>query len=105
MAVDTTLVLEKTMKNTMDTGCLRFKVTFKKLATWGSTNHAFVNFPTYYKPNLGEFISCAAEDAKKVLKERLYCEVRWDYSLKIWGPAAKAIASKDGAFYLRVSGV
>jgi hypothetical protein len=92
MATDTTLVVEKTLHNTMDTGSLRFKVTFKKLATWGATNHAFVEFPSYYKPNVGEYLTCAVEDSKKVQKELLYCEMRWDFSLKIWGPAVKAVA-------------
>jgi len=105
LATDTTVVVTKTMHNIMDSGCLRFKVTLKKLATWGAANHAFVEFPSYYKPNVGEYLTCSWEDAKLVKKEDLYCEMRWDYSLKIWGPAAKAIALKDGAFHLRVSGV
>ena len=89
----------------MDTGDLRFNVTLKKLAVWDSKGFAFVEFPNYFKANVGEYVTCGLEDKAKKAKESLYCEMRWDYSLKIWGPAGKAVKLADGPFILRISGV
>lgn len=90
----TTVALVKGIKNTMDQGSLRFNCTFAKekgLTTWGATGRAYVEFPSYYRPNLGYAVTCSLEDKDKKHVENLYCYVRWDYSLVIFGPTGKAV--------------
>lgn len=100
----TEVAVAKTCVNTMDTGTVRFTVTLKTLAKWGSAGRAYVEFPNYYRPNLGRQVTCGVEDTAGAAVEALYCTTRWDHSLVIYGPTGAAL-EKDKAFVLRVSGV
>merc|ERR1719486_578322 len=87
----------------MDIGMVEFTVT-PKGKDWGSNGLAFISFPTYYNPTIGCMMRCTMYDAaKKVDDERLYCNVAWDYTLRVMGPSNAA--KKDAAFVLRVYGV
>jgi len=88
----------------MDVGTVKFSVTLKTLEEWGAAGRAFVEFPNYYRPGLGAAPTCAVEDAEGKFVEALFCETRWDHSLKVWGPVGAAI-KKDAAFVLAVMGV
>jgi hypothetical protein len=52
-ATATEVAVAKTCVNTMDTGTVKFTVTLKTLAEWGATGRAYIDFPNYYRPNLG----------------------------------------------------
>jgi hypothetical protein len=104
----TGLVLSKTMHNTMDTGDLVFKVTPKTTGfVCDATCRIAIDVPSYYKPNLGEFLTCSYWDmAGKAMVEALYCEMGWDYHLNVWGPASKKIDQNvTASFLLKVHGV
>ncbi len=47
------MTVAKTCVNTMDVGTVKFSVTLKTLEEWGATGRAFVEFPNYYRPDLG----------------------------------------------------
>jgi len=56
-----------------------------------------ITFPTYYRADLGDGVLCtintiaSAADADPVVAsvtEAVWCELMWDYTLKIWGPIA-----------------
>ena len=83
----TTVTLARSLVNVMDVGMLAFTIT-PKAYDWDVNSFAFISFPTYYNPNVGEMIRCALYDTKtKADGERLYCATAWDYTLQVWGPA------------------
>lgn len=101
--VATTVTLARSLVNVMDVGMMAFTITPKKY-DWDVNSYAFISFPTYYNPNIGDMMRCSLYDAtKKADIERLYCATAWDYTLQVWGPATAA--KKDTAFVLRVYGV
>jgi hypothetical protein len=86
-AVATTVTLARSLVNIMDVGMLAFTIT-PKYADWGASDYAFISFPTYYNPTVGDMMRCALYDTKtKADSERLYCAMAWDYTLQVWGPA------------------
>jgi hypothetical protein len=98
-----TAVVARSLVNVMDVGMVSFTIT-PKGADWGSNGLAFISFPTYYNPNIGSMMRCALYDTKaKADGERLYCNVAWDYTLRVMGPSTAQ--KKDAAFELRVYGV
>jgi hypothetical protein len=98
-----TAVVARALVNVMDVGMVSFTIT-PKGADWGSDGLAYISFPTYYNPNIGEMMRCALYDTKaKADGERLYCNVAWDYTLRVMGPSTAQ--KKDAAFELRVYGV
>jgi hypothetical protein len=100
----TEVAVVKTCVNTMDTGSVKFTVTLKTLASWGMTGRAYVDFPNYYRPNLGRMVTCAVEGTDGTVTEAVFCETRWDHSLTVYGPKSAAIKI-DTAFVLAVYGV
>jgi hypothetical protein len=62
-----------------------------------------LNFPSYYNSQLGDGLKCEYVDPEGAL-ETLYCAMKWDWALEVWGPRVAAVAEKT-AFKLRVSGV
>jgi hypothetical protein len=88
----------------MDTGTVKFTVTLKTLEEWGSAGRAYIDFPNYYVPCLGRYVTCGVEDTAGAAVEVLYCAVRWDHSLVVYGPTGAAL-KKDTAFVIRVDGV
>lgn len=100
----TLVTVAKTCVNTMDVGNVKFTVTLKTLETWGLAGRAYIDFPNYYRPNLGTWVTCGVEDTAGAAVEALFCETRWDHSLVVYGPTGAALV-KDTAFVLRVSGV
>lgn len=98
-----TVVVARALTNVMDIGMVEFTVT-PKGADFDKSSLAFISFPTYYNPFIGCMMRCTMYDAtKKADGERLYCNVAWDYTLRVMGPATAA--KKDAAFTLRVYGV
>lgn len=98
-----TVVVARSLVNVMDVGMVSFTITPKKW-DWGADSLAYISFPTYYNPNIGEMMRCSLYDAtKKADGERLYCNVAWDYTLRVMGPSTAQ--KKDAAFVLRVYGV
>jgi len=84
----TTVTLTRSLTNVMDIGMLAFTITPKSAYSWGVNDYAFISFPSYYNPNIGEHIRCALYDTKaKADGERLYCACAWDYTLQVWGPS------------------
>jgi hypothetical protein len=69
----TTVTVAKTCVNTMDTGTVKFTVTLGTLAEWGGTGRAYVDFPNYYRTDLGRKVTCALEDTAGAYVEALYC--------------------------------
>jgi hypothetical protein len=49
-------------------------------------------------------VTCGVEDTAGAAVEVLYCTVRWDHSLVVYGPTGAAL-KKDTAFVVRVDGV
>jgi hypothetical protein len=87
----------------MDIGMVELTIT-PKLNDFGADSFAFVSFPSYYNPTLGDMMRCSLYDATgKKDGERLYCKVAWDWTLQVWGPATAQ--KKAVAFVLRVYGV
>jgi len=81
-----TVVVTKSLINTMDVGMVQFAIT-PKGADFGKDSLAFISFPTYYNPTIGDMMRCAMYDStKKADGERLYCAVEWCYTLKVMGP-------------------
>jgi hypothetical protein len=98
-----TAVVARSLVNVMDVGMISFTIT-PKGADWGADGLAYISFPTYYNPCIGDMMRCALYDTKaKADGERLYCNVAWDYTLRVMGPATAQ--KKDAAFELRVYGV
>jgi len=98
-----TVVVARSLVNVMDVGMVEFTVT-PKGADFGADGLAYISFPTYYNPNIGSGLRCSLYDATaKTDGDRLYCNVAWDYTLRVMGPATAA--KKDAAFTLRVYGV
>jgi hypothetical protein len=98
-----TLVVARSLKNVMDVGMVELTIT-PKLNDFGADSFAFVSFPSYYNPTLGDMMRCSLYDATaKADGERLYCKVAWDWTLQVWGPATAQ--KKAVAFVLRVYGV
>ncbi len=54
----TDVSLTKTYVNVMDVGHLDVTVTLNTIKVWGSDDTAMMFFPTKYRPNLGEDVSC-----------------------------------------------
>lgn len=62
-----------------------------------------INFPTYYRADLGAGILCTL-NFNGTTTEPVWCELMWDYTLKVWGPILNPmIAAK--AFNITVMGV
>jgi hypothetical protein len=81
-----TATVARTLVNVMDIGMVAFTIT-PKGADWGADGLAYISFPTYYNPNIG-MLRCALYDTKaKADGERLYCNVAWDYTLRVMGPS------------------
>ena len=99
----TTIVLTKTYKNTMDIGKFSFAVTLGEIASWDKAGKALITFPSYYNAHLGEGVRCSLKTSDGTT-EALYCELKWDWTLEVWGPRTNAQA-KDTAFDLIVTGV
>lgn len=98
-----TVTVAKKLTNVMDVGMVEFTIT-PKAYDFGASSLAYISFPTYYNPTIGDMMRCSLYDATaKKDKERLYCAVSWCYTLRVMGPAATA--KKDAAFVLRVYGV
>lgn len=98
-----TVVVARTLVNIMDVGMVEFTVT-PKLYPFGKDSLAYISFPSYYNPFIGCMMRCSMYDATaKKDGERLYCNVAWDYTLRVMGPATDAAI--DVAFVLRVYGV
>jgi hypothetical protein len=98
----TGLKLAKTYKYTMDTGEFLLTVT-PHYQGFNKSTHALVNFPTYYDSQLGDGLRCDYVDSEGAA-ETLYCALKWDWALEVWGPRVGASAAK-AEFKLRVSGV
>jgi hypothetical protein len=98
-----TAKVTRSLVNVMDIGMVQFTV--KPMgADWKSDSLAFISFPTYYNPTIGCMMRCSMYDVKASKDlERLYCEVAWDYTLKIMGPATAVV--KGTEFAMRVYGV
>ena len=45
--------MDITYINTMDVGDIVFMVILRVLDEWSGTGRAFIDFPTYYRPDLG----------------------------------------------------
>jgi hypothetical protein len=98
-----TVTLAKKLTNVMDVGMVEFTIT-PKAYDFGATSLAYISFPTYYNPSIGDMMRCSLYDATaKKDKDRLYCAVSWCYTLRVMGPATAV--KKDAAFVLRVYGV
>ena len=98
-----TVVVARVLTNIMDVGMVEFTITPKD-AAFGKNSLAYISFPTYYNPNIGSMMRCSLYDSKASADgERLYCNVAWDYTLRVMGPATDQ--KKDTAFALRVYGV
>jgi hypothetical protein len=80
-----TAVVARSLVNVMDIGMVSFTIT-PKVRDWDVNGYAFISFPTYYNPTIGDMLRCSLHAAKKDT-ERLYCAVAWDYTLQVWGPA------------------
>jgi hypothetical protein len=103
-SVEPEVKLKKICVNTMDTGIIRLLVTLKTLSEWGLKGRAFIEFPNYYRPDIGRKVTCILEDANEKVIETLYCVSRWDHSLVVYGPK-KTPQKKSIEFGLRISGV
>lgn len=98
-----TVVVARTLVNVMDIGMISFTIT-PKGSDFGADSLAFISFPTYYNPTIGCMMRCSLYDVKgKKDGDRLYCNVAWDYTLRVMGPSTAQ--KKDTAFELRVYGV
>ena len=53
-----TFSLTKSYINSMDVGILDLEITLKTISEWGSDNTALLMFPTKYRPDLGNDITC-----------------------------------------------
>ena len=84
----TTIVLTKTFVNSLDIGKFSFAVTLGEIAVWDKTGKALITFPSYYPAHLGEGITCNLKTADAT--EPLYCAVKWDWTLEVWGPRTNA---------------
>lgn len=61
----TKIVITKTAHNTMDHGTIKFEVTLATMDTFGMKARAFIDFPSYYKPNIGDHVGCHLESKVK----------------------------------------
>lgn len=48
-----------------------------------------INFPTYYRADLGAGVLCTV-NFNGTTSEAVWCELMWDYTLKVWGPIVNA---------------
>jgi len=106
-AANTTVTLAKSAFNVMDTGKVTLGFTLGVLTELTSTARIYVDVPKSYRPDLGEFCCCLA-DANGTVLETLYCEMQWDWSLKVWGPQTAAVSSPTDApvaYQLIINGV
>ncbi|MDP6583600.1 MAG: hypothetical protein QF535_03010 [Anaerolineales bacterium] len=101
---ETKVTVAKTCVNLMDTGTVKFTVTLMTLEQWGKAGRAYIEFPNYYRPNLGRMVTCAVETTEGTFVEALYCTTRWDHSLAVYGPKGTSL-KKETAFVLAVYGV
>ena len=84
----TTITLTKTFVNTMDIAKFSFAVTLGEIAAWDKTGKALITFPSYYPAHLGEGIRCNLKLTDST--EPLYCALKWDWTLEVWGPRTNA---------------
>jgi len=96
-AANTTVTLAKSMFNVMDTGSVTLTFTLGVLTELDSHARLYVDVPKSYRPDLGSNIRCLFNDAEGVLVEEVFCEMRWDWSLMVWGPRAATMASPADA--------
>jgi len=45
----------------MDTGTINFVVKLNLIELWGITGRAYIEFPHYYRPNIGRGIICTID--------------------------------------------
>jgi hypothetical protein len=79
----------------MDVGKMTFAFQLKTITSWNITGRAVVEFPTYYAADIGEHVTCSLLDKDKKPVEILFCDVQWDWSLKIWGPRKTAVKTLE----------
>lgn len=96
-AANTTVTLAKSQFNVMDTGKVTLTFTLGVLTELTSTARMYVDVPKSYRPDLGEGGLCQLADAAGVVLENLYCEMQWDWSMKVWGPRTATVSSPTGA--------
>jgi len=84
-AANTTVTLAKSKFNVMDHGSVTLGFTLGVLTELTSDARMYVDVPKSYRPDLG-FYTCDLADANGTVLENLYCEMQWDWSLKVWGP-------------------
>lgn len=98
-----TVTVARSLVNVMDVGMVEFTITPQD-AAFGKNSLAFISFPAYYNPMIGQMMRCSLYDATgKKDGDRLYCNVAWDYTLRVMGPSTDQ--AKGTAFVLRVYGV
>jgi hypothetical protein len=82
--------MAKSLTNVMDVGTVTFTFTLTVLTSWNKTGRAVVDVPKSYMPNVGENVGCSLWKGADKLED-LYCDMQWDWSLKVWGPRAAAV--------------
>ena len=70
----------------MDVGKISFIGALSVIDKWNLNSKALVQFPTYYSATIGEDLQCNL--ILNNVKEELYCQVAWDWTLEIWGPVS-----------------
>jgi hypothetical protein len=85
----TTLAFAKTYVNTLDVGKFDFTVTLAEIAAWDKTGKALITFPSYYPAHLGEGLRCYLKQADDTTED-LFCKIKWDWTLEVWGPRSNA---------------
>jgi len=96
-AANTTVTLAKSMSNVMDTGSVTLGFTLGVLTELTSTARMYVDVPKSYRPDMGDMVRCQLADNTSVVLEELYCEMQWDWSLKVWGPRTATVSSPSDA--------
>lgn len=96
-AANTTVTLVKTMNNVMDVGSVTLGFTLGVLTELDSHARVYVDVPKSYRPDLGTDFRCQFRDAAGVVLEEVWCEMRWDWSLMVWGPRTATMASPSDA--------
>jgi hypothetical protein len=96
------------MSNVMDNGAVVLGFTMGVLTELTSTARMYVDVPKSYRPDLGDNYRCQLFDPEGAFLEELYCDMQWDWSLKVWGPRTATVSSPTDApveYMLKVLGV
>jgi hypothetical protein len=107
-AASTTLTLAKSMNNVMDSGAVTLTFTLGVLTELTSNARMYVDIPKSYRPNLGNLFRCQLCDGEGEMMEELFCEMRWDWSLMVWGPRTATVATtaeEPVSYQLKIMGV